>query len=183
MTETTAQGGLWCELDIPLEISAMAESGPLSTAEELANQQIMKVVLGLDEVAHDMPDDAGELGQELQRLDFKVNVLLELVARLVSHNVPLPEPRRITLGPESLQWSAPQASARVGQALRLKLYLDQRFPSPLCLAGEVVALEPLADACQVTLALAPMSEYSRELFEKYLFRCHRRHVARLKSQN
>lgn len=183
MTEASELGGLYCELNLPLEWVPMSEAAGAAAADELANQNCLKIILSLDEAVHDALDESIELSQELQRLDFKISIILELVARLVSQNTALPESVPLKLSPKAIHWSARTPPAPLGQSLQLKLYLDRRFPFPLCLTGRIASLEDVAGGCQVFVALDRMQEHTQELLEKYIFRCHRRHVARMKTGN
>jgi len=183
VSEANEPGGVYCELNAPLEWKARGETaGGVSSAHDAANENCLRIVLGLDDVVHELADEAVELSQELQRLDFKVNVILELVAQLVSQNLSLPEDHAIKLGSHFIQWLAQTPPGQVGQSLELKLYLDSRFPFPLRLTGRISALDQLADGCNTTLALDQQQEQTQELLEKYVFRCHRRHIARMKTQ-
>ncbi|ALP52668.1 hypothetical protein Tel_05620 [Candidatus Tenderia electrophaga] len=185
MTEASELSGLFCELSIPFEWTAADKADTataVTPAEELANQNCLKIVLGLDDVSHDANDDVLEVSYELQRLDFKVNVILELVGQLVSQNLSLPARHAVKLGPSSIRWRTQASPAEVGQRLRLKLFPDQRFPFPLCLRGRVATLEQVEQDWEIRLELDQMHEYTQDLLEKYIFRCHRRHIARMKTQ-
>lgn len=180
MNETSELGGLYCDLHVPLEWEPLtASDSPVGV--DLVNQNRLKIILGLDEVIHEA-DENPELGQELQRLDFKVNIILELVGQLVSHNLTLPPSSSIKLGPDTVQWVTREPAPSQGQTLEIRLYLDQRFPFPLSLRGQVAGLAQTPAGSQVQLVLDPMSEQTQDLLEKFIFRCHRRHIARMKTQ-
>ena len=182
MNEATNFHGLFCEINLPLEWIPVAESTAISPSLDRANQNCLRIILGLDDVVHETADDAVDLSHDLQRLDFKVNILLELVAQLVTQNVHLPPSTELKLGPGVLQWLSVDAPT-TGQTVQVKLYPDQRFPSPLVLSGTVVDVSAVGNRHQVQLEFDQQPELTQELLEKYIFRCHRRHIARMKSQS
>ncbi len=181
MTETTEFGGLFCEVNCPLDLSLIKARGTITPSVDLANQNCLSVILGLDEAVHEHADESLEISHDLQRLDFKVNVILELVAQLVSQNIELPPSADLKLGSHALQWISSELPAQLGQLLQVKLYLDKRFSFPLTLSGQVVDVRQVGNSNQVQLELDPQTEQTQELLEKYIFRCHRRHIARIKS--
>lgn len=175
-------GGLYCQASLPLEWTALEESTGSHDPVELSNQNCLKISLGLDDGSHESVDELGEMNQEIQRLDFKVNIILELLAQLVSRNIELPLAAEIKLGADALLWSSTTTPPVCGARVQVKLYLDPRFPFPLTLTGLVVDVTQAGNAHQVRLELDPQTELTQELLEKYIFRCHRRHIARMKSE-
>ena len=184
MTETIEFGGLSCGVNLPLEWSALTGSGSstLSPSVERANQNCLKIVLGLDEGVHEVPDDSAELNQDLQRMDFKINIILELVGQLVSQNIQMPTNTDIKLGPKAIQWLVSENPPESGQTIQLKIYLDARFPFPFVIFGSVTSVIPAEFGYCIAMKTAQKNTYSLELLEKYIFRCHRRHIARMKSE-
>ncbi len=179
--ETTEFGGLFCEVNCPLYLSPVEARVVISPSIDLANQNCLRIILGLDEVVHEHVDESLEISHDLQRLDFKVNVILELVAQLISQNIELPPSVDLKLGSHALQWISSEMPTQLGQLLEVKLYLDPRFSFPLTLSGQVVDLRKVGNAHQIQLELDPPTLQTQELLEKYIFRCHRRHIARIKT--
>lgn len=182
MTESIEFGGLSCEVHLPLEWLPLTGQTELSPSVENANQNCLKIVLGLDETVHEPVDEPVELSQDLQRVEFKVNIILELVAQLISQNKPIPGSVDITLGPKALRWLAVSNPPEVGQTLQAKIYLDVRFPFPFVVGGTVTSVTPVEAGHCVVVEAAQDNAYSQDLLEKYIFRCHRRQIARMKSE-
>ncbi len=183
MTEIIEFGGLSCDVNLPLEWSSLAGfSSSLSSSVERANQNCLKIVLGLDEGMHEAPDENAELSQGLQRMDFKINIILELVGQLVSQNIQMPISTDIKLGPKAIQWLASTNPPEPGQKVQIKIYLDARFPFPYLIFGSVTSVTPVKDGDCIVVETAQENAYSLELLEKYIFRCHRRQIARIKSE-
>ena len=183
MTETNEFGGLSCSLNLPLECSSLADScSSLSPSVESANQNCLKIVLGLDDGMHEAPDENAELSQDLQRMDFKINIILEMLGQLVSQNIEIPVSTDIKLGPKAIQWLALTSPPELGQTMQIKIYLDIRFPFPFVMFGSVTSVIPAETGYCVVMKTVPINPYSLELLEKYIFRCHRRQIARMKSE-
>src|SRR5271169_5213499 len=85
--------------------------GPLAEGLVLArlnadNHQLLGAEASLDEVrVHEaLKDESPALIQELQRLEYKVNILLRLTAELSLRNSGLPEPERVRMTSRALEW-------------------------------------------------------------------------------
>ncbi len=183
MTETIEFGGLSCDVNLPFEWSPFTGScSGLSPSIEQANQNCLKIVLGLDEGMNEAPDESAELSQGLQRMDFKINIILEMVGQLVSQNIQMPISTDIKLGPKAIQWLAPTNPPELGQMIQIKTYLDARFPFPFLVFGSVTSITPVKGGDCIVMKTAQENSHSLELLEKYIFRCHRRQIARMKSE-
>ncbi len=183
MTETIEFGGLFCDVNLPLEWSPLTGScSGLSPSVEHANQNCLKIVLGLDDGMHEGPDENAELSQAFQRMDFKINIILELVGQLVSQSIQMPISTDIKLGPKAVQWLASTSPPELGQMIQIKTYLDARFPFPFLIFGSVISVTPVKGGDCIVMETAQENAYSLELLEKYIFRCHRRQIARIKSE-
>ena len=125
--------GLFFQTTLPLEWTPLEEGEHLPASTELSNQNFLRIVMGLDEAAHESVDESTELNHELQRLEFKVNIVLELVAQLISRDTELPDTVELKLSSGALEWSCGTTPPISGQTIQVKIYLDPRFPTPLTL--------------------------------------------------
>lgn len=183
MTEKIEFGGLSCALKLPLEWSSLKEScSSLSSSVERANQNCLKIVLGLSDCMHESHDENTELSQDLQRMDFKINIILEMLGQLLSKNIKIPPDVDLKLGPKAIQWLKLANPPESGQMIQVKIYLDTRFLFPFVICGEVATVTPVEAGYSVVIQTAEISASSLELLEKYIFRCHRRQIARMKSE-
>lgn len=181
MAEITVSG-LSCDLNVPFSWSPMSGykgCGAAVLAQENINR--LQVILGLDDYSsHDLHDDEKGLAAEIQRLDFKINIILGLVAQLVTARSELPAPVHVTLSANLLVFETSENRPPKGAMLALELFLDKRYPFPLVLRGRV---ESAPQSLEINVMLEPFSAAFQELLEKYIFRCHRRHIARLKKSS
>lgn len=170
--------GLICEGVLPLR---WQEENAAPGEEELAlldarNQDVLKIIYTLDEQLPDGAEEQYGATPDLAAVEFKLNLLFDLVSQVLSHYVPLPPPRATKLSASGLEWRD-AAPPPVGTLLRVELYLSGRYPRPLTLFGWVQNVTPAAGVTQVTLPFHGMGASTREWLEKLIFRHHRRSVA------
>jgi hypothetical protein len=158
-------------------------AGPLAEGLLLArlnsdNHQLLGAESSLDDVrVHDaLKDESPALVHELQRLEYKVNILLRLTAELALRNAGLPEPQRVRLTSRALEWFGSETPA-VGSSGLLAVYINPALPQPVRIPC-VVAGERRQDDLRVAqMRFSGLSEAVIEQLEKLIFRHHRRLVA------
>jgi hypothetical protein len=135
------------------------------------NHQLLAAESTLDDVRlHDgMKDEAPAVVHELQRLDYKLNILLRMMAQSG-----LPQPRPVRFSALGLEWIGADAP-EPGSTGLLTLYVNLSLPEPLRLAARVTG--PHNTAAAAWLQFTGLSESVVELIEKLIFRHHRRLVA------
>jgi hypothetical protein len=179
MPESILGDGLIFEDTLPLAWTP----GPL--ADELSlgrlnadNLQLLAADSNLDEArVHDaLKDESPALVHELQRLDYKLNILLRLTADLTLRQNGLPQARLVRLSPSGLEWVGDDAPA-TGSTGLLMLYVNSTLPQPLKLPAIVVSETTHKDARAARLQFTGLSTSVVELIEKLIFRHHRRLVA------
>jgi Atypical PilZ domain, cyclic di-GMP receptor len=180
MPESFLGDGLIFEDSLPLVFTP----GPLPTDVALArlnadNHQLLGAEASLDEVrVHEaLKDESPALLHELQRLEFKLNVLLRLTADLARRSSTGPPPRRIRLSAVGLELPD-ENSCEMGGTGMLDLYINSTLPQPLKLPVVVVGNRAQADGMPAAqMQFSGLSEQVVYLIEKLIFRRHRRLVA------
>lgn len=174
-----AESGLFCDLNIPFcwsQITSEEANNFGNLSQENINR--LHTILGLDDgYSRDLHDEEAGLAAEIQRLDFKINIILGMVAQLVSVRSELPPAVSVTLSAENLIFESTVNTPPQGAMLALELFLDKRYPFPLVFHGRVEAVPHTAG---INVILEPSPPVFQELLEKYIFRCHRRHIASLR---
>ena len=171
-------GGLVFEEILPLDWAP----GPLPQGLELAhlnadNHQLLSAESSLSEVhvSEALKEESPALVHELQRLEYKLNILLRLTAELAARSSPLPPAQTVRLGAEGLEWDGPAAPA-AGITGLLKIYISPALPQPLKIPCAVVG-ERIHDSRRIAqLKFRDLSEPVVDLIEKLIFRHHRRLV-------
>jgi len=172
--------GLIFEDSLPI---AFAMGPPMSQALlarlNADNHQLLAAEASLDDMRiHEaLKDESQALLHELQRLEFKLNVLLRLTADLARRNNSLPAANWVRFSATALEWSGANAPA-VGSSGVIDLYINPTLPQPLKLPVNVVGdvqspLHGAAAQMQFTGLSAPVVD----LIEKLIFRHHRRLIA------
>ncbi len=174
--------GLLCRENLPVRWSVLGEASldAAQAAARLPNEERFRIINSLDDHRSELPDDSSALGQELQKIDFKLNLILDMLGPLVSAGSQPPVTLALELAPQHLSLGGEQADIDgvfVGDWLQVELFLHPRYPFPVVLFGRVSRLDG-----GVEIDLLPLSEAVREQYEKYLFRCHRRQIARARKR-
>ncbi len=159
------------------------EPSPLSDPAELEhyNQETARALQALalfEEAPKEISTDAIPKGQELLHLEAKVDVLLSLVTRLVSHQQGLPKRHNTVLRADTLEWTGPSAEqARTGDTGVIVIYPNPMLPMPFRLAGRVVSTVERAGIKWRLTRFENLSPLVSVGLEKLVFRRHRRQVA------
>ncbi len=158
-------------------------AGPLAQGLALArlntdNLQLLIAESTLDDVrVHDaLKDESPALVHELQRLEYKLNILLRLTAELALRNSTLPPPQRLRLASHALEWFG-DGTPDVGSTGLLHLYINPALPQPLKIPGTVAGERFEKGQRAVQVLYSGSSEAVVEHLEKLIFRHHRRLVA------
>ncbi len=115
-------------------------------------------------------------GRASELVEFKVNLLLELVSELLTRDQPLPIPAAVELTGEGIWWKTARPPGE-SEILRVELYILPSIPKPLVLIGEVTSIERSDDLYRVHARFLDMPEQLHEAMQKMIFRHHRRLVA------
>jgi hypothetical protein len=179
MPESFLGDGLVYEETMPVVWTA----GPLPEGLDLArlnadNHQLLGAESSLDEVrVHEaLKEESPALVHELQRLEYKVNILLRLTAELTLRNSGLPAPQRVRFTSRALEWFGAQTPA-VGATGLLAVYVNSALPQAVKIPC-TVAGERLQDKLHVAqMRFSGLSDAVVEQLDKLIFRHHRRLVA------
>ncbi len=158
-------------------------AGPLAEGMVLArlnadNQQLLGAESSLDEVrVHEaLKDESPALVHELQRLEYKVNILLRLTAELSLRNSGLPEAERVRLTSRAMEWFGDR-TPRVGSTGLAAVYINTALPQPVRFPC-VVSSERSQEGVRVAqIRFSGLSDAVIEQLDKLIFRHHRRLVA------
>src|SRR5258707_4499945 len=130
MPESFLGDGLVFEEALPL----VWTEGPLAEGLALArlntdNHQLLGAEASLDEVrVHEaLKDESPALIHELQRLEYKVNILLRLAAELALRSSGLPSAERVRLSSHALEGFGEQ-TIPTGSTGQLSIYINPDLP-------------------------------------------------------
>ena len=178
MPESFLGGGLVFEELLPLTWIARPLPQGLEVARLNAdNHELLGAESSLDEVrvSEALKEESPALLHELQRLEYKLNILLRLTADLAARGSPLPPAQAARLGAHGLEWMGAAAPA-AGLTGLLQIYINPALPHPLKIPCVVVGERMQNSERVAQLQFRELSEPVVELLEKLIFRHHRRLV-------
>ncbi len=146
------------------------------------NVALLQGVLLVDEqpvIEHD--EELSALGQELQRIDHKLNLVLELLSQALRSWRKLPDPVAVRITSEGIRWEGEEGPPE-GSSVLLKLYMSPIVPNPLMVDGTVLPPAAGAGGGWNEVRFTPLDTRIRDLLEKVVFRQHRRQIARQRTR-
>jgi len=160
---------LWRNLPMPMDNAVMA-----SYADR--NFRVLQACAAMEEnaVVLEKPDESSPHSADIVRLDFKVNLLLDLVGQLLVANRPRPTAVPIRFNALGAQWRGPSPLPEAGATGVAEIYLRDCVAEPLRLVGRVTNVTPDG---QIKARFTPPGEAVADLLEKLAFRRHRRKIA------
>jgi hypothetical protein len=179
MPESFLGDGLIFEESLPVAwISGPLAQGLLLGRLNADNHQLLGAESSLDEVrVHEaLKDESPALLHELQRLEYKVNILLRLTAELAARSSGLPNAERVRLSSSALEWYGENTPA-VGSTGLLALYINPALPQPLRIPCVVAGQLMIEQERAAQLRFMGLSDAVVQMLEKLIFRHHRRLVA------
>ena len=139
------------------------------------NVKVMQAQAALDEAGPvERPDDSAPNSGDFQRLELKLNLVLELLGQIVAAGVPRPAAATVRFNSRGASWRMRVPLPAVGDLGCLDIYLGEWIAHPLTLVLKVSAVS--ADGIVTAEALPPGDAVS-DLIERLAFRRHRRRVA------
>ncbi len=171
--------GLVFEQSLPL---AWTPCAPVEGADlarlNVDNLQLLSAESSLEEVRvqEALKDESPALVHELQRLEYKINILLRLTAEIAMRNQTLPAASRVRLASRGLEWFASNAPT-VGLTGMVSLFINPTLPQALRLPVRVASDRHEGTMRVVRMPFVGVSEMVVDGIEKFIFRHHRRLVA------
>lgn len=166
-------------MTIPVEWEPLA--GPPTDALldrlERSNSGVLATLLKCADLGAPPVEDEA-LIEALAPLRLKVDMILEMLARMSYRELALPDPRPIELGLNHLRWIQPTALP-TDRWLLNKIYFHDVFREPVVLAGRVASCQAqhAKETVKIEVDLAEMSDGVSESFARLVFLEHRRQLA------
>ncbi len=144
------------------------------TVSDQANMAVLTAVSALE--MHFLPggEESDARGPELQQLDNKLNVLIQMFAGFWRAQSELPPPVAVTVSLGGLRFDAGALEDAAQAPRSVALYLNDALPQPLVLPVEEVLA---TDDGRRELRFAPLSEDLSDALSRHIFRRHRRALA------
>jgi len=147
------------------------------------NQRLLRALLLFQESHREGAEEAGERSAELVRIEAKLDLLFDLVSQLLSGRADSAEACPVKLWMTGVSWTTrSETPPDTGDSLWLSLFLDPDIPQPLRLPVRVTGLQREVAGCRVEVAIEPLEEPLDDLWGRFIFRQHRRMIARRKAR-
>ena len=145
------------------------------------NERLLRHIVSLDDVHREADDeDLAGLGPGLARLEFKVNILMEMVSAVLAHQLSLPERTEIRLDSHDLVWRSTGSDPGMGDRVIARLFINSQYPHPLELIGSIEGIDP--QRREVTMRYDRLPDALQDQLEKLIFRQHRRLISHRRAE-
>lgn len=167
-----------------MEILSALPATPTLLRLDAQNMQtlIADASLGDSRRSPDPADENATFLAELHRLEFKVDVLLQLVAQILARDEALPPASPVSLYARGMEWPAAGADPVAGSAVQVRLYINPAFPQPLQFVGVACLSRREGDRIWSRIMWHGVAPAVTDLLEKLIFRHHRRQIAGARTQ-
>lgn len=119
-------------------------------------------------------ESTAENDKRLERLEAKLDLTLDLLAKLMARDTPKPPACPATVSATAIEWTSSAAPA-CGTGM-ITLYIDPRLPQPLRLPAWVAESALTNDGHRTVAEFLHLDEDTGEWLERTVFRRHRRHI-------
>jgi hypothetical protein len=158
----------WRPLREPLDAVALA-------ALTDRNVKTLQVCAAIEERGPvDKQDENSPHAADLQRLEVKMNLVLDLLGHILAASNPRPRPTSIRFNALGAMWRAVDAQPVTNTQGLIDIHLRECLAQPLSLLARITSVSPEG---LVKAAVVPPGEATADLIEKLAFRRHRRQVA------
>ena len=164
---------------LPLEWASGEALGPLADKQQIAtNLYVLAAVAAVEDNAPGrLQEEQPELQQELQRLDAKLQLLMDMVARLLRREESFPQRHPVRLAVDLIEVAGDLPGMSMGAEGTLSLYLHPAIPAPLQLFGRVMDEARDDEGHWLHFRAGLLSDPEKEALSRHVFRHHRRGIA------
>lgn len=142
------------------------------------NLRTLQAWVALEDVSQaEKPEEKSPHAADMQRLDMKVNLLLDLVGKLLAANERRATAVHVRFNAIGAAWRETSQTIKVADEGLLEIYLRDCLVEPLRLNAQVTSVNP--DGL-IKVKFHPLSEAVADLIEKIAFQRHRRQVAEIR---
>lgn len=139
------------------------------------NLRLLQACTALEEHGQvEKPDENSPHSADIMRLDMKMNLLLDLVGRILVANQPRPKATHVRFNALGAVFKLPELRLQLGDEGVVEIQLKDFLVEPLRLIGRVANISPEG---QIKVKFIHPGEAIANLIEKLAFRRHRRQVA------
>jgi hypothetical protein len=166
-------GGPAFEDRLPIVWEALEDNAPAeSQSVHAANEELLKEIEALEEHPHEIDENDPAILHELRRLDFKLNLILDVLGDVMARNLHIPPPMPVRLYAEGIAWKT-ESPPPAGALIRMHVYTSRRAARSLVLRARVMSSDGGVSVARFEAMPGPVSQ----LLDKIIFIHHRRAIA------
>ena len=163
---------------LPLEWTPGEQTGVDDKQRVATNIHVLSAAASVEEnVPGRLQEEQPELQQELQRLDAKLQLLMDMVARLLSRDERFPQQHAVRISVDQIEVAAGLPGMTFGTEGILSLHIHPAIPAPLQFYGSVVDDTRDDDGHWLHFQPGLLSDAEKEALSRHVFRHHRRGIA------
>lgn len=145
------------------------------------NSHLFRLYYYLDHKRSDLrTDESEDHVEDIHRLEFKLDYLIDLVSSLIKIGDSLPEETPVVLTTETLRWRREASDLAPGDWLQLNLYLPGIYTRPVEFYGQLIETKAVESTHECQMTICSSQEKGADWLDRLIFREHRREIARLK---
>jgi len=140
-----------------------------------------RFAIEMGEERYSLRETESDIEQALFRVDTKLDLLLNLMSRMLSGDPHEPFRRGVRLNPLGVAWQQSEVLPR-GQHGQVSLRLEELPMLPIELPATLARVETRGHGYLCTALFDPLSGELKDLVQRYIFRAHRRQVAEARAE-
>lgn len=175
MNRILSQEGVSYFTVIPLNWRAEAEPSPGDiTVWMYDDVALMRALATIESMQPELEVDSG-VGKALERLEFKIDLTLNLVAKLLTQHAIFPSACPVFVGAEGMEWVSQEAAIE-GEHIVISAYISPKLPQPLVLPAKIKAVRQESGGTRIYATFTHLNEEAQDWLSRTVFRYHRRAV-------
>ncbi len=140
------------------------------------NVKLLRALATIEAIQPELDGDMGPGASKiLERLEFKIDLTLSLVAQLLTKNAVLPSTCPVFVSAEGMEWLCKE-TATEGDDIVISAYISPKLPQSLVLPAKIKAVQQEPGGARIYATFTHLSEEAQDWLSRTVFRYHRRAV-------
>jgi hypothetical protein len=137
---------------------------------------LLRALATIESMQSELDGEMGSgVGKVLERLEFKIDLTLSLVAKLLTQNASQPTTCPAFVSAEGMEWISKEAATE-GDDIIISAYLSPKLPQPLLLPAKIKAVQQEPGGTRIYATFTHLSEEAQDWLSRTVFRYHRRAI-------
>lgn len=178
MEKVFAQDGVFYPATLPM--SWRLEPAP--SADDIAiwmygNVTLLRALATIEALQPEKENESiSGMGKTLERLEFKIDLTLNLIAKLLTQSTALPPACPLFLSAVGMEWVCGGTIPAQGEDILISAFISPKLPQPLILPAKIAAVRQEEGGTRVYATFTHLSEEAQDWLSRTVFRYHRRAI-------